>query len=75
MQPFFDSPDYIGSNPPNVTDDTPIDFVFVDFIEDDVLTILNKVQTAQNYTEADVQSYTPVLASEALGIYAQEAWN
>ena len=58
-----------------MTDSTPIDLVFVDFIEDQLLGILNTVQTAKKYTEADVQSYTPVLATEVLGLYAQQAWN
>lgn len=73
--PFFGSPDFIGSNAPNVSDDTPIDLVFIDFIEDQLLGVLNGLQTAKNYTEADVQSYTPILASEVLGLYAQKVWN
>ncbi|TCD62703.1 hypothetical protein EIP91_006528 [Steccherinum ochraceum] len=73
--PFFETPDFIGSNAPNVTDDTPIDLVFVDFIEDQLLSILNSLQTAKNFTTTDVQSYTPVLASAVLGLFAQKAWN
>jgi len=48
--PFFSTPDFIGSTPPSVSDDTPIDFVFVDFIEAQLLGILNSVQTSKNYT-------------------------
>ncbi|KIM77791.1 hypothetical protein PILCRDRAFT_825024 [Piloderma croceum F 1598] len=48
--PFFSTPDFIGSTPPSVPDDTPIDLVFVDFIEDQLLGILNNVQTSKNYT-------------------------
>ncbi|THH29550.1 hypothetical protein EUX98_g4639 [Antrodiella citrinella] len=73
--PFFSTPDFIASNAPNVTDDTPIDLVFVDFIEDQLLGILNAVQTNQTFTEADVQSYTDVLASAVLGLFAEKAWN
>ncbi|KAH8096802.1 Metallo-dependent phosphatase-like protein [Cristinia sonorae] len=73
--PFFDIPDFIGSNTPNVTDDTPIDLVFVDFIQDQLLEILNGVQTAKNFTTKDVQSYSPFLASAVLGLFAQKAWN
>lgn len=73
--PFFSVPDFIGSNPPDVSDDTPIDLVFVDFIESQLITILNKVQTAKTFSTADVKSYTPVLASAVLGLYAQQAWN
>ncbi|KAJ7728959.1 Metallo-dependent phosphatase-like protein [Mycena maculata] len=73
--PFFSSPDFIASALPNVADDAPIDLVFVDFIEDQLLEVLNSVQTVKNYTSADVASYTDVLSSEVLGVYAQEAWN
>ncbi|KAI0685579.1 Metallo-dependent phosphatase-like protein [Cytidiella melzeri] len=74
--PFFDTPDFIASDPPaNTTDSTPIDFVFVDFIESQLLEVLNQVQTERNYTTADVSLYTPILANAALGLFAQEAWN
>jgi len=73
--PYYSVPDYIASNSPNVTNDTPIDLVFVDFIESDVLSILNSLQSATNYTTADVSLYSPVLADVALGLYAQAAWN
>lgn len=73
--PFFSSPDFIASNAPNVTDATPIDFVFVDFIEGQLLQVLNTVQKNKTYTAADVALYTPTLANAALGLYAQTAWN
>ena len=75
LQPFFSSSDFIASDPPSVSDDTPIDLVFVDFIQNQLLQILNSVQTAKTYTTTDVQKYTPVLSSEVLGLYAQQAWN
>lgn len=73
--PFFDVPDFIGSTPPSVTDDTPIDLVFVDFIESQLLGILNSVSTDHTFTTDDVQLYSPVLANEVLGIFAQADWN
>ncbi|KAG6916331.1 hypothetical protein DXG01_007314 [Tephrocybe rancida] len=73
--PFFDVPDFVASKPPAVGDDDLIDLVFVDFIETQLLKILNTAQSDKTYTTADVSVYTPVLASEALGIYAQAAWN
>ncbi|KIJ66131.1 hypothetical protein HYDPIDRAFT_174819 [Hydnomerulius pinastri MD-312] len=73
--PYYSVPDFIGSNPPNVTDDTPIDLVFVDFIESQLLGILNGLQNEKNYTEADVSLYSPILANAALGLYAQAMWN
>jgi hypothetical protein len=68
-------PDFIASAAPDVADDAPIDLVFVDFIEAQLLTILNGLQKDKVYTTADVSKYTDVLASEALGIYAQQEWN
>ncbi|KAJ6502330.1 Metallo-dependent phosphatase-like protein [Mycena sanguinolenta] len=74
--PFFDFPDFIASQAPTgLADDAPIDLVFVDFIEAQLIGILNGLQTAKVYSTADVSLYTPVLASEALGIYAQQEWN
>lgn len=73
--PYYSVPDFIGSNPPNVTNDTPVDLVFVDFIEAQLLGILNILQNAVNYTTADVLLYSPTLANVALGLYAQAEWN
>ena len=73
--PYFEAPDYIASAAPNVTDSTPIDLVFVDFIASQVLKILNSVQSDKVYSQADVQTYSPTLASQVLGVYAQSAWN
>ena len=76
LQPFFSSPDFIGTDAPSgLADDTPIDLVFVDFIEDQLLEILNGLQSAKTYTTADVLPYTDTLASAVLGVYAQEFWN
>ena len=58
-----------------MSDDTPIDLVFVDFIQAQLLQILNSVQTSKNYTAGDVKTYSPILANAALGLYAQDAWN
>ena len=74
-QPFYSTPDFIGSNAPDVSDDTPIDLVFVDFIETQLLQILNGLQSDKKYTSADVLSYTDVLANAVLGLYAQKYWN
>ena len=58
-----------------MTGDAPIDLVFVDFIEKEVLSILNGVQDTKKYTSADVSLYTPTLANAVLGLYAQAKWN
>ncbi|KZT69652.1 hypothetical protein DAEQUDRAFT_756803 [Daedalea quercina L-15889] len=73
--PYYSSPDYISSDAPSVSNDTLIDLVFINFIEADVLEILNDVQSDTTYTESDVLSYSPLLASAVLGLYAQEYWN
>ncbi|KAF7311518.1 Metallophos domain-containing protein [Mycena kentingensis (nom. inval.)] len=72
---FNEIPDFVGSAPPDVSDDTLVDLVFVDFIETQLLEILNSVQSDKAYTTADVAKYTDVLATEMLGMYAQHAWN
>ena len=69
-------PDFIGTDAPaGVADDAPIDLVFVDFIEGQLLQTLNTLQSAKTYTTADVQSYSPVLSNAVLGLYAQKYWN
>ena len=76
QQPFFSTPDFIGSSAPaGVADTDPVDLVFVDFIESQLLGILNGLQSSKNYTEADVLPYTDVLADAVLGIYAEKFWN
>ncbi|KAL0955634.1 hypothetical protein HGRIS_001867 [Hohenbuehelia grisea] len=73
--PFHSVPDFIGSRAPNVTADAPVDLVFVDFIQTQLLGILNSVQKDKTYAVSDVQQYSPLLTSEILGVYAQQAWN
>jgi len=73
--PFFSTPDFIASRPPAVSDDTLIDLVFVDFIETQLLGILNSAQKNKTFTSADAKSYSPVLANAALGLFAQGNWN
>ncbi|KAG6853737.1 hypothetical protein C0991_001872 [Blastosporella zonata] len=73
--PYYSIPDFIASNQPAVADDDLIDLVFVDFIESQVLVILNGAQKDKVYSTADVNIYSSVLATEALGIFAQATWN
>lgn len=51
----------------------------MDFIEDQVLEILNQVAKSsglnRTFGEADVMSYSPVLANEVLGLFAEKVWN
>ncbi|KAK0457759.1 Metallo-dependent phosphatase-like protein [Desarmillaria tabescens] len=73
--PFYFIPDFIGSTPPDVSNDTLIDFVFVDFVVDQVVETLNIVQSNKEFTSGDVGKYSTLETSEVLGIYAQFAWN
>ena len=74
-QPFFSSPDFIGSDAPAVSDDTAVDLVFVDFIENQLLETLNGLQSDKTYAKSDVLSYSDVLSNAVLGLYAEKYWN
>ncbi|KAG1775218.1 Metallo-dependent phosphatase-like protein [Suillus placidus] len=73
--PYYTAPYYIGSNPPNVTADTPIDVVFLNYLGKEIIDILNSLQKDKNYTMNDVSSYSPTLTDEILGLYALAMWN
>ncbi|KAK0488718.1 Metallo-dependent phosphatase-like protein [Armillaria novae-zelandiae] len=73
--PFYSIPDFVGSIPPDVSNDTLIDFVFVDYVVDQVVETLNIVQSDKEYTSDDVGTYSTVQTNEVMGIYAQHAWN
>jgi hypothetical protein len=69
-------PDFTASAAPTrIADDALMNLVFVDFIETQLIGILNGLQSENVYTTADVAKYTSVLASEALGIYAEQVWS
>ncbi|KAF4563059.1 hypothetical protein EYR36_003498 [Pleurotus pulmonarius] len=53
--PFFSFPDFIASETPSVSSDTAIDFIFVDFIQDQLLNVLNSVQKDRIFSADDVQ--------------------
>ncbi|KAG1905071.1 Metallo-dependent phosphatase-like protein [Suillus fuscotomentosus] len=73
--PHYPVPLYSGSNPPNVTADTPIDVVFLNSLGKEMIGILNSIQKDKTYTMYDVLSYSPTLTSDILGLYAQAMWN
>ncbi|KAJ4471596.1 Metallo-dependent phosphatase-like protein [Lentinula aciculospora] len=62
----YDIPDFIGSDALSTSNDTLIDFVFVDFIQEQLLEILNEVQNTTTYSDSDVESYTDVLSNQVL---------
>ncbi|KAG1861071.1 Metallo-dependent phosphatase-like protein [Suillus tomentosus] len=73
--PHYPVPLYSGSNPPNVTADTPIDVIFLDSLGKEIIAVLNSLQNDKTYTMADVSLYSPTLTSDILGLYAQAMWN
>ncbi|KAI0776233.1 Metallo-dependent phosphatase-like protein [Trametes elegans] len=73
--PFFSSPDFIGSDAPAVSDETAVDLVFVDFIENQLLETVNGLQSDKTYAKSDVLSYSDVLSNAVLGLYAEKYWN
>ncbi|EJD02036.1 uncharacterized protein FOMMEDRAFT_134660 [Fomitiporia mediterranea MF3/22] len=84
--PFFPTPDYISSQdsssdpPAGVSDDsTPINLVFTDFAEPDVLQALNEIISEQGggrtFNESDVSLYSNLKTNNVLGVYASVAWN
>lgn len=72
--PFFETPDFICSNPPNATANNTIDLVFINFIESDVFDAF-KVIPGANFSKSAVQSYSPFFANQLLGLFATEKWN
>ncbi|KAI0061923.1 hypothetical protein BV25DRAFT_715601 [Artomyces pyxidatus] len=73
--PYYGSPDFLSSIPPTGADDTVIDLVFINFIQDQLLGVLNGLQSEKVYADSDVLSYSPFLADEVLGLFAAEKWN
>ncbi|KAF8173352.1 Metallo-dependent phosphatase-like protein [Mycena galopus ATCC 62051] len=73
---LYSLPNFITSAAPiGLAADAPIDLVFLNFLEKQLIGILNGLQKDKVYTTADVSKYLKVLATEALGIYAQQKWN
>ncbi|KAF8920560.1 Metallo-dependent phosphatase-like protein [Mucidula mucida] len=72
---FYPYPDFVASKTPDVSNDTLIDFVFVDFIVDQVIETLNTVQSNTTFVEADAGIYGSFTSQDVLGEYAKAAWN
>ncbi|TFY66105.1 hypothetical protein EVG20_g4987 [Dentipellis fragilis] len=68
--PFFPTPAFLASRAPDVPPNTPIDLVYVNYIERELLQVLNGMQSARKYTEADGSLYTGVVTKSVLGLYA-----
>ncbi|KAF5365960.1 hypothetical protein D9758_006656 [Tetrapyrgos nigripes] len=87
----FSIPDFISSDDPTaiagtptskeITNSTLVDLVFVDFIQDQLLGILNDVQNEvgtdkqKQWADGDVKTYSTLLSTEVLGVYAEGNWN
>ncbi|THV06273.1 hypothetical protein K435DRAFT_645636, partial [Dendrothele bispora CBS 962.96] len=81
----FDIPDFISSDDPFaivLTNSTLVDLVFVDFIQDQLLGILNDVQAQigedktkkKEFGAGDVRTYSTLLSTEVLGVWAIGNW-
>ncbi|KAF9052347.1 hypothetical protein BDZ89DRAFT_425324 [Hymenopellis radicata] len=72
---FYPSPDFIASKTPDVSNDTLIDFVFVNFIVAQVIQTLNTVQSDTTFVAADAGTYGSYTSQDVLAEYAKAAWN
>jgi hypothetical protein len=67
-------PPYLACPFSDVADTIPVDLVFVDFHQSDVLNALNKTQNATTYTGEHVRPYSPLRLNKVLSVYAQLKW-
>ncbi|KAK0544959.1 hypothetical protein OC845_005335 [Tilletia horrida] len=76
--PYVAQPDYVASpltgNTTAVDPTTPVDVVFVDFIEPNVITILNGLQTNVKYDTSMVQPYNSLTTQDLYPLFAQAKW-
>lgn len=76
--PYATQPDYIQSPPAgNTTALTPssaVDVVFVDFIQSNVISILNNLQKDRTYSASDVSKYNSLTTQDLYPVYAAKAW-
>jgi len=70
-------PDFVASRATDVggDHDALIDLIFINFIEVQVIRMLNDVQMACVCSRADTSVYSAVRSNEVLGLYAEVAWN
>ncbi|KDN40783.1 hypothetical protein K437DRAFT_183508 [Tilletiaria anomala UBC 951] len=77
--PYALQPDYIQSPPTGnltvLSDSSPVDVVFVDFIQSSVISILNSLQKDKTYSTADVSVYNSLTTQDLYPKYAEKAWN
>ncbi|GAC97673.1 predicted phosphoprotein phosphatase [Pseudozyma hubeiensis SY62] len=74
--PYASVPDYVQSpvTGQNVTGNTTIDVIFLDFIAKNVVRILNGLQTEKNYTLDDVAAYNQYTIQDIYPLYAEQVW-
>jgi len=73
--PFYGSPPYIGSPlPTDLAANDPMDLIFLDFSEAQVLNIVNSLQSAKKYTASDVLPYGGAQTNTIFGIFAEAKW-
>ncbi|EST05352.1 Phosphoesterase domain protein [Kalmanozyma brasiliensis GHG001] len=74
--PYASVPDYVQSpvTGSNVTANTTVDVIFLDFIAKNVVSILNGLQKDRNYTLNDVASYNQYTIQDIYPLYAEQVW-
>lgn len=74
--PFEDNPPFVASPVPSgLADDATVDVVFVDFIENQVITVLNQLAGTAAFDASMVMQYSTLANNQVFGKYAQMAWN
>lgn len=74
--PFYGSPAYVGSPlPTGLTPGDPMDVIFLDFFETQILKIVNSLQSVKTYIVSDVLPYGDAQTNTIFGIFAEAKWN
>ncbi|KAE8254751.1 hypothetical protein A4X13_0g3292 [Tilletia indica] len=76
--PYADQPDYVGSpltgNTTEVSPTTKVDVVFVDFIAQPIVNILNGLQSEVKYTAAQAVPYNSLTTQDLYPLFAKAKW-
>lgn len=75
--PYSDEqPEFVGAQPHPVPehDDTPVDVVFVDFVAESIVQLLNMFDTQRIYTRTELQVWGNVTTELLYSAYAQLHW-
>ncbi|KAJ7593465.1 Metallo-dependent phosphatase-like protein [Mycena floridula] len=71
----FPVPAFTASKYPDVSDDTLIDLVFDDNLEEQLIALMNSLQDEETYTVGSNAYYSPILVNSIWEVFAAAAWN